>query len=251
MNFIMQKKLFIQSKTDNSKNESGIRLNKYLSDSGICSRREADRLIADGKVYVNGKKAEMGMRITSNDTVECNGKIASLEEDMVLLAFNKPAGIECTTDRSNPDNIIDYIKYPKKIFYVGRLDKNSTGLILMTNDGDLANKIAKAVNCHEKEYFVRVNKKITDDFLAKMANGVPILDTVTRKCSIKKTDDYTFNIILTQGLNRQIRRMCEALSYKVLDLHRIRVMNIRIGNLKTGNYRNINKTELDELIKNI
>ena len=134
MNFIMQKKLFIQSKTDNSKNESGIRLNKYLSDSGICSRREADRLIADGKVYVNGKKAEMGMRITSNDKVECNGKIASLEEDMVLLAFNKPAGIECTTDRSNPDNIIDYIKYPKKIFYVGRLDKNSTGLILMTND---------------------------------------------------------------------------------------------------------------------
>lgn len=181
MNFIMQKKLFIQSKTDNSKNESGIRLNKYLSDSGICSRREADRLIADGKVYVNGKKAEMGMRITSNDKVECNGKIASLEEDMVLLAFNKPAGIECTTDRSNPDNIIDYIKYPKKIFYVGRLDKNSTGLILMTNDGDLANKIAKAVNCHEKEYVVRVNKKITDDFLAKMANGVPILDTVTRK----------------------------------------------------------------------
>ena len=242
----MQKKLIIQSKADNIKNESGIRLNKYLSDSGICSRREADRLIADGKVYVNGKKAEMGMRVTSNDKVECNGKTASIEEDMVLLAFNKPAGVECTTDRSNPDNIIDYIKYPKKIFYVGRLDKNSTGLILMTNDGDLANKIAKAVNCHEKEYVVRVNKKITDDFLAKMANGVPILDTVTRKCSIKKTDDYSFNIILTQGLNRQIRRMCE-----VLDLHRIRVMNIRIGNLKTGNYRNINKTELDELLKNI
>lgn len=244
----MQKKIIVQNSID--KNISAqIRLNKFLSDSGVCSRREADRLIAEGKITVNDVKAEMGTKVTVDDIIKYNGRIVSLEEDMILLAFNKPAGIECTTDRNNPYNIIDYIKYPKKIFYIGRLDKNSTGLILMTNDGDLANKISKAVNCHEKEYIVKVNKKITDDFIKKMSNGVEILNTVTRKCKVKKIDDYTFNIILTQGLNRQIRRMCEALSYKVVDLHRIRVINIRIGNLKNGKYRNVNKAEIDELLK--
>lgn len=244
----MQKKIIVQNRID--KNTSGqIRLNKFLSDSGVCSRREADRLIAEGKITVNGNTAEMGTKVTVDDIVKYNGRRISLEEDMILLAFNKPAGIECTTDRNNPCNIIDYMNYPKKIFYVGRLDKNSTGLILMTNDGDLANKISKAVNCHEKEYIVKVNKKITEDFIKKMSNGIEILNTVTRKCKVKKIDDYTFNIILTQGLNRQIRRMCEVLSYKVTDLHRIRVMNIRIGNLKNGKYRNINKAEIDELLK--
>lgn len=228
-----------------------IRLNKFLSDSGVCSRREADRLIADGKVRVNGIVAPLGMRVSRKDTITCGGRQVIFEEELVLLAFNKPEGIECTADRTNKDNIIDYLNYPKKVTYVGRLDKNSCGLILMTNDGDLGNKISKSVNHHEKEYIVRVNKKITNDFIEKMRNGVKILDTVTRKCEVKRIDDYTFNIILTQGLNRQIRRMCEALSYKVLYLERIRVMNILLGNLKRGSYREVTTEELEELLKNI
>ena len=228
-----------------------LRLNKYLSDAGVCSRREADRLIADGKVLVNGKTAEMGMRVTENDMIIFNGKKVSLEEELILLAFNKPEGIECTTDKRNKDNIIDYIGYPKKITYIGRLDKNSCGLLLMTNDGDLANRIAKSVNHHEKEYIVRVNKKISEDFIRKMENGVKILDTITRKCVVKRVDDYTFRIVLTQGLNRQIRRMCEALSYKVVYLERVRVMNILLGNLKRGSYRNVTPKEMEELLKDI
>lgn len=252
-----QKKIMFGGKNAQKKIEEAkqdtvtLRLNKYLSDAGVCSRREADRLIADGKVLVNGKTAEMGMRVTENDMIICNGKKVSLEEELILLAFNKPEGIECTTDKRNKDNIIDYIGYPKKITYIGRLDKNSCGLLLMTNDGDLANRIAKSVNHHEKEYIVRVNKKISEDFIRKMENGVEILDTITRKCVVKRVDDYTFRIVLTQGLNRQIRRMCEALSYKVVYLERIRVMNILLGNLKRGSYRNVTPKEMEELLKDI
>lgn len=252
-----QKKIMFGGKNAQKKIEEAkqdtvtLRLNKYLSDAGVCSRREADRLIADGKVLVNGKTAEMGMRVTENDMIICNGKKVSLEEELILLAFNKPEGIECTTDKRNKDNIIDYIGYPKKITYIGRLDKNSCGLLLMTNDGDLANRIAKSVNHHEKEYIVRVNKKISEDFIRKMENGVKILDTITRKCVVKRVDDYTFRIVLTQGLNRQIRRMCEALSYKVVYLERVRVMNILLGNLKRGSYRNVTPKEMEELLKDI
>lgn len=252
-----QKKIMFGGKNAQKKIEEAkqdtvtLRLNKYLSDAGVCSRREADRLIADGKVLVNGKTAEMGMRVTENDMIICNGKKVSLEEELILLAFNKPEGIECTTDKRNKDNIIDYIGYPKKITYIGRLDKNSCGLLLMTNDGDLANRIAKSVNHHEKEYIVRVNKKISEDFIRKMENGVEILDTITRKCVVKRVDDYTFRIVLTQGLNRQIRRMCEALSYKVVYLERVRVMNILLGNLKRGSYRNVTPKEMEELLKDI
>lgn len=255
-----QKKLILgkdrKNDNQNSKeykdtNPEKIRLNKFMSDSGICSRREADRLIADGKVMVNGHKAELGMRVSREDTITCNGRPVAFEEELILLAFNKPEGIECTADRSNKDNIIDYLNYPKKVTYVGRLDKNSCGLILMTNDGDLGNKISKSVNHHEKEYIVRVNKHITGEFIRKMSNGVKILDTVTRKCMVKQLDDYTFDIVLTQGLNRQIRRMCEALSYKVVYLERIRVMNILLGNLKRGSYRDVTADEIEELIEKI
>ena len=231
--------------------ENGIRLNKYLSDAGVCSRREADRLIGDGKVAVNGKAAVMGQRILPEDEVVFEGKMIRLVEDLELLAFHKPEGIECTADRKNKDNVIDYLHYDKRLFYIGRLDKNSCGLLLLTNDGDLANKIAKGANGHEKEYIVTVNKKITPAFIARMENGVPILDTVTRKCKVEKLTENTFRIILTQGLNRQIRRMCEALSYKVLKLKRIRVMNVQLGNLPEGACRKVTGSELQELIESV
>ena len=241
----MQKKLIV-----NNINEPNplIRLNKYLSDSGICSRREADRLIESGKVMVNDKPALMGQKVTKADKIYVDGKKVDFEENLVLIAFNKPEGIECTSDKSNPDNVIDYISYPKKIFYIGRLDKDSFGLLLLTNDGDLANKIAKSVNNHEKEYIVKTNKKINGDFIEKMSNGVAILDTVTKKCKVEKIDDFTFRIILTQGLNRQIRRMCKALGYKVVSLERIRIMNIRLGNLAKGTYRNVTREEIQSLL---
>lgn len=237
----------IQGKYENNKDLPGIRLNKYLSDCGVCSRREADRLVEAGRVCINNITAVVGQRIMEGDIVTVDGRRAELEENLILLAVNKPVGIECTADRSNADNIIDYLNYPKKIFYIGRLDKNSHGLLLMTNDGDLANKMAKAVNMHEKEYIVRVNKKINDRFIHDMSKGVKILDTVTRECEVKKADDYTFNIILTQGLNRQIRRMCSAFGYKVTDLKRIRVMNIELGQLKEGTYRKVSDEEIKEL----
>lgn len=256
-----QKKLLLGNENNGLKNlkqkhnietdSQQIRLNKFLSDSGLCSRREADRLIADGKVRVNGSVAELGMRVSREDNITCYDRPVVFEEELILLAFNKPEGIECTADKKNKDNIIDYLNYPKRVTYVGRLDKNSCGLILMTNDGDLGNKIAKSVNHHEKEYIVKVNKKITEDFIRKMSNGVEILDTVTRKCVVRRIDDFTFKIILTQGLNRQIRRMCEALSYKVIYLERIRVMNILLGNLKRGSYRRVTTEEIEELLENI
>lgn len=225
-----------------------IRLNRFMSDAGFCSRREADRLIEAGKVFVDGRRAELGTRVTAGQRVEVNGKVISQNDKLVLIALNKPRGIVCTTDRvREKDNIIDFIKYPERIYPVGRLDKDSEGLILLTNDGSIVNHILKASVYHEKEYIVRVNKKITDAFLKGMSEGVPILDTVTRPCIIRKKDDYTFSIIITQGLNRQIRRMCEYFDYKVTRLQRIRIMNIRLGNLKVGQWRNVTVKELEEL----
>lgn len=226
-----------------------IRLNKYLSDAGVCSRREADRLIESGKVTVDGKRAETGMKVTDSQVV-CVGKKQvkpKSKNEMVLIAVNKPVGIVCTEEKREKHNIIDFLKYPTRITYIGRLDKDSEGLILMTNNGDIINKMMRAGNEHEKEYIVTVNKPITDEFLEKMANGVPILDTVTRKCKIERVGKFKFRIILTQGLNRQIRRMCEYCGYKVTRLVRVRVMNIKIGDLKVGQYRNVTEEEIAKL----
>ena len=224
-----------------------IRLNKYLSDAGVCSRREADRLIESGKVTVDGKRAEMGMKVTENQIVCVGKKPVKPKDEMVLIAVNKPVGIVCTEEKREKNNIIDFLKYPTRITYIGRLDKDSEGLILMTNNGDIINKMMRAGNEHEKEYIVTVNKPITDEFLEKMANGVPILDTVTRKCKIEKVGKFKFRIILTQGLNRQIRRMCEYCGFKVTRLVRVRVMNIKLGDLKVGQYRNVTEEEIAKL----
>lgn len=228
--------------------EKLIRLNKYLSEVGYCSRREADRLIDAGRVTVNGSIPEMGTKVTHNDTVLVDGKpITERKDDFVYLAFNKPIGIVCTTDtRVEKDNIIDFINYPKRIFPIGRLDKPSEGLIFLTDDGDIVNKILRASNNHEKEYIVTVDKPISQTFIERMSNGVPILDTVTKKCVVKKLSRFTFKIILTQGLNRQIRRMCEYLDYEVTKLKRVRIMNIKLD-VPVGEYREFTKTELDAL----
>ena len=224
------------------------RLNKYLSEVGYCSRREADKLIGAGRVLVNGKKAEMGIKIGSKDKIIVNGVTLDQPKNKnVYLAFNKPKGIVCTTDtRVEKDNIIDFINYPKRIFPVGRLDKPSEGLIFLTNDGNIVNKILRARNQHEKEYIVTVNKPITKDFIYKMGNGVPILDTVTKKCFVKQTHKNQFKIILTQGLNRQIRRMCEYLDYRVTALKRIRIMNVKLD-VKVGKWRYLKPDELKTL----
>ena len=224
------------------------RINKYLSEVGYCSRREADKLIEAGRVTINGAIPEMGTKIAPNDVVHVDGKeIINGNKSFVYLAFNKPVGIVCTTDTSvEKDNIIDFIKYPKRIFPIGRLDKPSEGLILLTNDGDIVNKILRSGNNHEKEYIVRVNRPITPDFIHKMGNGVPILDTISKKCKVKAIEDFTFNIILTQGLNRQIRRMCEFLDYKVVKLKRIRIMNIHLD-IPIGEWRPLTQKELDEI----
>lgn len=224
-----------------------IRLNKYLSDAGVCSRREADRLIESGKVTIDGKRAEMGMKVSEGQVVCVGKKEVKPKNEMVLLAVNKPVGIVCTEEKREKNNIIQFLKYPTRITYIGRLDKDSEGLLLMTNNGDIINKMMRAGNEHEKEYIVTVNKPITDEFIEKMANGVPILDTVTRKCKVEKIGKYKFRIILTQGLNRQIRRMSEYLGYKVTKLERIRVMNIKLGNLKSGEYRKVTEKEIQEL----
>ncbi|NNL31721.1 MAG: pseudouridine synthase, partial [Flavobacteriaceae bacterium] len=206
------------------------RLNKYLSEIGYCSRRAADKLIEAGRVTVNGKVPEMGTKVVSEDIIAVDGEILkSRKKDFVYLAFNKPVGIVCTTDtRVERDNIIDFINYPKRIFPIGRLDKPSEGLILLTDDGDIVNKILRASNNHEKEYVVTVDKPISQTFIKRMANGVPILDTVTRNCKVEKINSTTFKIVLTQGLNRQIRRMCEYLDYEVRSLRRTRIMNIEL-----------------------
>ncbi len=228
-----------------------VRLNKYLSEAGVCSRREADRLIASGRVTVDGRPGETGMKVYPGQKVCVGKKAVSRQEEMVVLAVNKPAGIVCTEERRERSSIIRFLDYPVRITYVGRLDKDSRGLLLMTNNGDIINKIMRAVNRHEKEYKVTVDRAVTEDFLERMAGGVPILDTVTRPCRVQKIGKYTFSIILTQGMNRQIRRMCEALGYQVKDLVRTRIVNIELGNLKEGEYRRVSDGELDELYERI
>ena len=247
-----QKFLYQQKKRlkEQKSNTEEIRLNKFLSDAGYCSRREADRLVEQGVVKVNGKTAVMGQKVTINDSIMVKGKNISREEEQIVIAFNKPVGVECTTDKNNPDNIVDYINYRKRIYPIGRLDKNSQGLILLTNDGALVNNILKASNYHEKEYVVTVDKPITEEFIKQMSKGVKILDQVTRPCVVKKVNKHTFNIILTQGLNRQIRRMCETLGFKVQKLKRVRIMGVHLDNLPIGNYRNLTNSELDSLKKN-
>lgn len=228
-----------------------VRLNKYLSEAGICSRREADRLIESGQVTVDGRRAETGMKILPGQVVKVGKRNVSKQNEMVVLAVNKPAGIVCTEERRERNSIVRFLKYPIRVTYVGRLDKDSRGLLLMTNNGDIINKMMRAGNYHEKEYKVTVDKSITDDFLDRMSSGVEILGTVTRPCKVEKIGKYTFSIILTQGLNRQIRRMCEALGYQVKDLVRVRIMNIRLGNLKEGEYRRLTDEELNELYDRI
>lgn len=224
------------------------RINKYLSEVGYCSRRAADKLIEQGRVTINGSVPEMGTKISEGDEVRVDGQLISeTGEKPVYIAFNKPVGIVCTTDtRVEKDNIIDFINHPQRIFPIGRLDKPSEGLILLTNDGDIVNKILRARNHHEKEYLVMVNRPITEDFLQKMRKGVPILDTITRKCEVEKIGRFEFKIILTQGLNRQIRRMCEYLGYRVTKLKRIRIMNIHLD-VPVGDWRDLTEVELKEI----
>ncbi len=225
-----------------------VRLNKFLSDAGVCSRREADRLTEDGLITVNGEVAYLGMKIDTDAQIKIRGKDIKQEKEKVLLVLHKPAGIVCTAEKQEKNNVIDFLKYPKRIYPIGRLDKDSTGLLLMTNDGELVNKIMRAGNYHEKEYVVTINKPVSEDFCKKMSAGVPILDTITRKCKVWKTGEKEFHIILTQGLNRQIRRMCEALGCKVVTLKRIRIMNVKLGDLKEGKYRLISEQEYKELM---
>lgn len=224
------------------------RINKYLSEAGYCSRRAADKLIQQKRITVNGELPQMGTKVSTEDQIRVDGKLISgPQEDFVYLAFNKPIGIVCTTDtRVEKDNIIDFINYPKRIFPIGRLDKPSEGLIFLTNDGDIVNKILRAKNGHEKEYIVGVDKPITDDFVNRMQNGIPILDTLTKKCKVEKIDSHSFKIILTQGLNRQIRRMCEYLDYRVRSLKRIRIMNVTLD-VPVGQWRYLTADELKEI----
>ena len=225
-----------------------VRINKFLSEAGFCSRREADKLINIGAVKINGKVPEMGTKVLPNDVVTVDGKeVRRKENNSIYIAFNKPVGIVCTTDTGvEKDNIIDYINFPSRIFPIGRLDKPSEGLILLTNDGDIVNKVLRARNEHEKEYIVSVNKPITTDFIKRMSKGVPVLDTVTRKCRVEKISKATFRIVLTQGLNRQIRRMCEHLGYEVKRLKRVRIMNILLDT-KVGEWRHLSSQELEDL----
>lgn len=229
--------------------DNKVRINKYLTEIGFCSRRAADKLIQESRVTINGKVTELGTKIGDGDVVAVDGKIVSAVEEKqnVYLAFNKPPGIVCTTDtKREKDNIIDYINYPERIFPIGRLDKASEGLIFLTNDGDIVNKILRARNNHEKEYVVSVNKPIDGRFVQRMSNGIPILGQVTRKCTVEQLGPKKFKIILTQGLNRQIRRMCEYLGYRVRTLKRVRIMNIALD-VPIGKYREFTEDELNEL----
>ncbi len=232
-----------------------VRLNKYLSDAGVCSRRQADVLIEQGLILVDNEKPVVGQKVNENNVVTYKGKIIKQNQKIILLALNKPEGIECTTDKTNPDNIVDFVNYEERVYPVGRLDKNSCGLILMTNNGELSDKLMRARNYHEKEYEVTVNKEITKDFINKLSNGIHLvdkehnIDVVTRRCSVKKTGKKTFRIILTQGINRQIRRMCKSQGYNVVKLKRIRIVNINLDKLPMGEYRHVSDEELTELIK--
>lgn len=229
-----------------------MRLNKYLSAAGVCSRREADRLIEAGDVLVDGVPADMGMKVTDENVILVNGNPVVKQDETVILAVYKPEGIVCTTARhKGEENIVDMVNYPTRVYPVGRLDKASEGLILMTNYGEIADQILRGSNYHEKEYLVRINRPVTLEFLEAMRNGVPILDTVTRPCTVKKVSHDSFRIILTQGLNRQIRRMCEALGCRVVFLKRLRVMNIELGDLRPGEYREVSGREREQLMTSL
>lgn len=229
----------------------GKRLNKFLADSGYCSRREADRLIEEGRVTVDGRTGILGDKILPGMTVKVNGKALTGQGEKVYLLLNKPAGIVCTADSREPMNVVDYLDYPVRVYPVGRLDKDSEGLLLMTSDGDIVNRLLRAAGGHEKEYEVMVDRAVTPDFLEKMAAGVPILDTVSLPCKIRRTGERSFNIILVQGLNRQIRRMCEALGYRVTYLRRIRIMNLRLGKMQPGQWRELTSGELETLLRSL
>lgn len=233
--------------------QDGIRINRFLSESGVCSRREADRAIESGEVRIGEKVALLGERVRQGDVVYFRGRRVEQEEERILIAFNKPPGIVCTTSKKEGKNIVDYIGCSKRIYPVGRLDKDSTGLILLTNDGDIVNRIMRSGNRHEKEYVVTINRDVTENFIMQMSNGVAILDTVTRPCKVWMSGKREFHIVLTQGLNRQIRRMCEALGCKVRTLKRVRIMNIYLGGLKEGAYRDVTQKEweqLEQMIRN-
>lgn len=223
------------------------RLNKYISETGFCSRREADKLIESGRVRVNSQKPEMGLKVSDSDTVTVDGKPLKDKPKCVYIAYNKPVGVTCTTERKIKSNIVSAIDYPERIFPIGRLDRPSEGLIFLTNEGDIVNKILRAGNNHEKEYVVTVDRSINKRFVERMAGGIPILDTVTKKCHVKQTKDKEFVIILTQGLNRQIRRMCEYLGYEVVKLKRVRIMNVRIDGLNPGEWRHLTDSEMNEI----
>lgn len=228
-------------------NENSISLNKFISSTGICSRREADKLIEAGRVTINGQPTKTGNRVFEGDVVLVDGKPVQNKPRTLYIAFNKPVGIVSTTDQKEPKNIIRFVNHPERLFPVGRLDKASQGLIFLTNDGDIVNKILRAANNHEKEYIVSVDRSITPDFIKKMSGGIPILGTVTQKCKITQLDEFRFNIVLTQGLNRQIRRMCAFLDYEVTRLERIRIMNVTLEGLAVGQWRELTKKEIQQI----
>lgn len=234
-------------------NSAATRLNKFISESGLCSRREADRFIEKGNVFINGKRAKIGDQVLAGDRVMVNGHSIEPKEEsnFILLAFNKPVGITSTTESNVKDNIVDYVNHSERIFPIGRLDKDSSGLIFLTNNGDIVNKILRAGNKHEKEYLVTVNKPITDDFIFEMSNGVPILGVNTRKCKVRQISPFVFNIILIQGLNRQIRRMCEHFGYEVTKLERTRIMNINLKGIPTGEFRELTEEEMTSIMKSV
>jgi 23S rRNA pseudouridine2604 synthase len=228
-------------------NKQSTNLNKFISSTGICSRREAEKLITSGRVTINGKPTQLGNRVFDGDVVKIDGRPLKAKPKTLYIAFNKPIGIVCTTDSKERDNIVKYINHPERLFPIGRLDKPSEGLIFLTNDGDIVNKILRAGNNHEKDYLVTVDKPITDDFIKKMSNGIPILGTVTQKCKVTKVGAKVFQIVLTQGLNRQIRRMCEYLGYEVTKLKRTRIMNVNLNKLAIGQWRELTSAELTEI----
>ena len=228
-----------------------VRLNKAISDSGYCSRREADTLIEKGIVTINGEKAGLGDRVMPDDEVRVDGKLITENENIVYIMLNKPVGITCTTDTRFDGNVVDFVNHPERIFPVGRLDKPSEGLLLMTNEGNIVNKILRAGNSHEKEYIVKVDRPVTDEFLKRMGSGIPILDTVTKRCKVERISRFEFRIILVQGLNRQIRRMCEYLAYEVVALKRIRIMNLELGDLPIGEWRDLTTQELKTLKESV
>jgi len=232
-------------------NNNSINLNKFISSTGICSRREAEKYIIDGKVTINGKPTQLGNRVFDGDLVKVNGQLLKAKPKTFYIAYNKPIGIVCTTDSKERDNIVNAIGHPERLFPIGRLDKPSQGLIFLTNDGDIVNKILRAGNNHQKEYVVSVNQPITPDFLQKMSNGIPMLGTVTKKCLVEQVNKNTFKIILTQGLNRQIRRMCEYLNYEVAKLKRTRIMNVGLGKLAEGAWRDLTDDEMSQINETI